>query len=485
MGSPAAALVKRKAEDALLMPPPPVKRIRRPTKVLDEDEYTAALSEIIKRDYFPGLLESQAQQEYLAALESNNSVWIEEAGQKLLDISTSHSNTGRRKRRSTRLAVPSKPPPPNESHTPVADTPRGWSGGETPASTANTEASEEGEPKLSIDTSNLSLSEFQAKYTSEDNESFNALLDRQNQKRREKHAYLWTKDQRIPSARQIAYRAREAKLLDSRLADKASGTALVPMHTGATDSRPAKPDTWRITKPENTLMFNASSIDEEGLTTVMETHEASSKAGPKAVVRTNTRFAPQSLLEDPTGPLPPSPSLNTSIIARRDAARAAASSSDTEFPDGSETPRVNGYAFVDEDEPENVPRPEQGGGPSYRDLLAGQVGDATPNPFTISQVRRREDLHHRLVDKTNKAKRAKAAAQRSQHSALTPAGGTRGTTAGGNMTPAARKLMERINHTPLRSGREDHPEVRPEMWTPRSRVGRSGPKGGNGGKMLK
>ena len=61
------ALMRRSSgNDVALMPPPPFKRIKRPPKVLDEDEYTQALSDIIARDYFPGLLESQAQHEYLA-----------------------------------------------------------------------------------------------------------------------------------------------------------------------------------------------------------------------------------------------------------------------------------------------------------------------------------------------------------------------------------------------------------------------------------
>ena len=191
-------------------------------------------------------------------------------------------------------------------------------------------------------------------------------------------------------------------------------------------------------------MFMASSVDEDGLATVADSKEATSKAGPKAVVHNNTRFSPASLLEDPATTVPPSPSLNTEIIARRDAARAAAGSNatDSEFPLGGETPRVNGYAFVDEDEPENILQPEQPDASfSYRDLLAGQVGDATPNPFRISESRKREELHHRLVEKTAKAKRVKEKdriAPSTPAEAMTP--GMKNTTSSGNMTPAARKL---------------------------------------------
>ena len=91
------SLVRRSTDDVALMPPPPVKRIKRPPKVLDEDDYTSALSDIIARDYFPGLRETQAQQDYLTALDSRDGGWIAEAGQKLRE-----AMTPQRERRSTR-----------------------------------------------------------------------------------------------------------------------------------------------------------------------------------------------------------------------------------------------------------------------------------------------------------------------------------------------------------------------------------------------
>ena len=273
-----SALMKRKFEDMALMPPPPVKRIRRPAKVLDEDDYTSALSEIIARDYFPGLLESHAQQEYLTALESNNPEWIEEASKKLMETMTPlPQDTRRRRTRNSRFSSPTRLPRHIGSVTPAEDTPRGSTGGETPMNLAGCEVFETSTRRSEIDTSSLSLSTFQAKYTSEDNESFNALIDKQNQKKREKHAYLWTQDNKIPSARQIAHRAREARLLAQKAEDAATGTELIPMTTGATADRPAKPDTWQSKKPDNAFMFNATSVDEDGVQTVAEAKEASSK----------------------------------------------------------------------------------------------------------------------------------------------------------------------------------------------------------------
>src|SRR6266536_1898845 len=82
------ALTKRNHESSLMPPPPPPKRIKRPSKVLDEDDYTDALSKIIARDFFPGLVETQTQQEYLDALESKDKEWIETAGRRLTEVMT-------------------------------------------------------------------------------------------------------------------------------------------------------------------------------------------------------------------------------------------------------------------------------------------------------------------------------------------------------------------------------------------------------------
>ena len=462
--SPSTALTKR-STDTALMPPPPTKRIKRPPKVLDEDDYTDALSRIIARDFFPGLHEVQSQQEYLNALESNDETWIAEAGQKLRDA-MAPLPSGRRRRsvRNSRFSTPVITPAHAVTATPVADkTPVGWTSGATPLSVVGCEYSTTSETQTDeIDTSTLSLSAFQSKYTSEDNESFNALLDTQNATRRQTHAHLWTPDHKIPSARQIAHRAREQRLLAQKTEVEAAdgGKELVPLVAGATDARPAKPDSWKRTKPDNAFMFPVSSVDEDGLETVAQVREASSKAEPKGVNYGNTRFTAQALDEESAdGFVPPSPSLNTSIIARRDAARAARS--ETEYS-GGETPRVNGYAYVDEDEPEKIAREPPAPEPSYRDLLAGQAGDGTPNPFKIADVRR-EDLHHKMVERDAKRKRLKSA-----ETVRTPVSGTPGES--GNLTPAARKLLDRVGKTPVtrHGGVRDVDAKAKDMWTPNS-----------------
>lgn len=471
---PSTALIKRSTDNALMPPPPPPKRIKRPRNVLDEDEYTDALSHIIARDFFPGLLESQTQQEYLDALESKDNDWIVSAGQRLTQLMTPGPDGRRVRGRRGVFMTPIK----NEGtggETPRGyggatprgfggETPRGF-GGETPSSVAGSEystASTKTEKRKDIDTANLSLSAFQTKYTSEDNESFNGLLDKQNLKRRDKYGFLWNNN-KIPAPRQIAHRAREAKLLaangapDKRLA----------LTTGADDTRPAKPDSWKH-RPDNELMFGPSSVEDE-FETVAQKAEAESRAGPKSVVYDNTRLPPPALPQQPE--VPPSPSF--SAIQDAMAGRLRNATSEVGYT-GNETPRVNGYAFVDEEESENIPQPASTG-PSYRDLLAGQTADATPNPFKIKENRAREDLHHRMVEKVSKGKRTvKSDVGKTPLSGYlsSPVPGKIAaalgrTPVGEGLTPAAQKLFDRVGRTPKAgNGNSGVGSGLRNMWTP-------------------
>lgn len=414
---------------ALLMPPPPPpKCIKRPSTVLDEDIYTSALSHIIARDFFPGLLETQIKQEYLDALESKDKEWIASARRNLREV-VAAGRAGNDRARRSRMMMNTPERLSGIRDTPVLgmDTPRGW-GGETPM-TVRTAATTTATPSSTIvdgsdegkdpskgkvpDVSHLGLSAFQAKYTSEDNESFYKVLDKQNAKRREKHAWLWSGN-KIPSARQIAYHKREAKRITEhggRGADTGEehGQEQALIKTDL-DARPAKPDTWK-SRPENSLMFIPSSV-EDTLETVQQRAEAESRAGPKRVLYQNTRLA-ENITDTATatsgsgsGVVPPSPSL--SAIQDAIAGRPRPTESEALYNiAGGETPRVNGYAFVDEDEPE----PEDNTTLTDDEaddlrLLGASDANSTPNPFSIQETRRREALHHRMVDRVARNKRA-------------------------------------------------------------------------------
>ena len=495
MASP-AALTKRSASTALMPPPPlPTKRQKRPLKVLEEDTYASAISHIITRDFFPGILESRAQAQYLEALESNDKDWIREAGRGLVGAMTpGREGSRRRSRRGTGFENTA--------------TPRGYVGS-TPVRTPMTEAGEDhfapeasSEDNVDVD---MSLGAFQAKFTSEDNESFNALLDKQNQKRAGKYAFF-QQGNKIPSARQIAYRAHGQKLLEGRLSEDSEGsgsTALITTNAAEgtirylntsggpsqnLDDRPASVEGFRNRQgPRNDFMFYPEGI-EDALPTDAQAAETRSNAPPRAVTYGATRFSnPNTSGSEDT--IPPSPSMSAI-----DAAIAGRPPKPTESEpgySGAETPRVNGYAFVDAD-----PTPTELGVPvsdeeadaaereaALRFLPAAH--ESGPNPFMLRERSKREDTLSRLVEKTDAGRRRErgGGGRLEQFRAAGVVSGRTPTpefasgpkvgagTGRDQMTPAARRLAERIG-TPTRDTEgfgiiDDHKR---RMWTPTPRV---------------
>ncbi|KAI0866135.1 nuclear protein DGCR14 [Xylaria cubensis] len=444
-----SALVRKRDDLELMPPPPPPKRIKRPKKVIDEDSYTDALSHIIARDFFPGLLESETQQEYLDALDSQDPEWISSASRRLQHVMT----PGRKRaRRGTSLA-------------PGSQTPRGFVG-DTPVSvsaesSAPTRADDFDADKPEIDT-NMSLSAFQSKYTSEDNESFYKLLDKQNSKRAEKYAWLWSGN-KLPSKMQLAQKQVETRLLEAgkSLTDDGFGKKKERLAIKDKDDRdrPAQPDTWK-SLPNNALMFAPDGVA-DNMETQIQVAEAASRAPPKAVNYQNTRL-PVPQISDAES-IPPSPSLSAvrDAIAGRRRPDSEATSTVAGGGGGDETPRVNGYAFVDDEEPEYAPPP-----PQIKIDLG--PGDATPNPFVIQQQSRREALHHSMVDRISESKRASSKLGATGKVDRTPVPkfpSSPRVTAGG-LTPAAQRLWGKIGSsasvtprtpfgqgTPMRSAR--------------------------------
>ncbi|KAI5918064.1 nuclear protein Es2 [Camillea tinctor] len=370
--SKSTALVRKRTDTELMPPPPPQKRIKRPKKIIDEESYTDALSQIIARDFFPGLLESETQKEYLDALESKDEAWISSASRRLQQVMT----PGRKRaRRGTSLA-------------PGAQTPRGFVG-DTPVSVSASTTTSVSEEKSEIDT-NMSLGAFQAKYTSEDNESFYKLLDKQNWKKAEKYAWLWSGN-KLPSKMQLKQKEVETKLLESRSLED-DGFKKDRLAIKDKDERPAQPDTWKAL-PNNSLMFKPEGI-EDSMETVAQRAEAESRAAPKGVNYENTRMPMPEIRDDESVSSAPSlAAVRDAIAGRRRGTEANSTTA------GNETPRVNGYAFVDDEEPE----------PEYGRAQAPKIdlgpGDATPNPFVIQELRKREALHHRMVDRISQSKK--------------------------------------------------------------------------------
>lgn len=458
------ALTKRSADTALMPPPPRPKRQKRPPKVLDEDVYADAVSHIIARDFFPELVESEAQQEYMEALDSKNDNWIREAGRKLTQVMTPVPEGHRRGGRGTSFTP--------RRNTVAGETPRRYVGatpGRTPSGRTNDDFAPEAQPEVDV---NMSLAAFQARYTSEDNESFNALLDKQNEKRAAKYAFFHHGN-KIPSARQIAHRTQEQRLLEG---GAGSSTALVRLNASGEerrlvasdgpsedlDARPASVESFQSRQgPRNHFMFGPEGI-EDSMPTLAQEAELKSNAPPKSVTYSATRFRTASAA--PADSIPPSPSL--SAIDAAIAGRPRATESETGYS-GAETPRVNGYAFVDAE-----PTPSEMGVPVTDEeadaaeraaaiALLPKAEEGGPNPFGLRERSKREDLHMKLVEKADAGRRKEKGGTRldqlrslgvtpgrtpTPKFASGPSAATRGTA---GMTPAALRLADRIG-TPKR-----------------------------------
>ncbi|KAJ5888917.1 hypothetical protein N7495_008958 [Penicillium taxi] len=455
------ALAKR--PDGQLMPPPPLpKRIKRPAIALDEDVYTEALSQIIARDFFPGLRENKAKQEYLNALDSNDKEWIHTSRKALLEVLNPRSCA------QNRSSIPGTP-----QHGSAEQTPRGW-GGDTPMSVVSAASLGSYEKGLKVpDVSKMSLSAFQSTYTSEDNESFNKVLDKQNTKRREKSAWIWNEN-KLPSKRQIAQSKVE------RITSSGDNTTLI---TTDLDARPAMPDSWKY-QPKNTIMFQPSGI-EDTHETLAQKRESESRAAPMQTVYRNTRLMDAASSAAESVPESPSMSAIDDAIIGNPRFRASEGPRSPKYTvmDGAratavqlgETPRVNGYAFVDEFDPEPTPRPQTRGkereaSPTTKlDWSILGPSSATPNPFKLGETGRREALHHRIVDRSARRTRVEKAARNAKTPAsaiphfsrtpgLTPARTHTPSPHEQMLTPAAQRLLSSFGgNSPRPSG---------PAWTP-------------------
>lgn len=170
----------------------PIERSLNRQVVLDEDEYTEALSKIIARDFFPSLIHLDATNEYLDALHSQDPSLITASVRK--------------------LQVLSGTPTPRRGRGWDAQTPSNAGPSETPLRTPR-----EGEPahkRPRYDT-DMSLDDFQARYTSEDNSSFTEILDDENRKRKEKWAWAWDAQKRIEAGREKAKEERKRMLIEA------------------------------------------------------------------------------------------------------------------------------------------------------------------------------------------------------------------------------------------------------------------------------
>ncbi|ORY79872.1 nuclear protein Es2-domain-containing protein [Protomyces lactucae-debilis] len=183
------------------------KKGKRPAQVLDEDIYVDSLSHIIKRDFFPGL-------------ETHSSSQIEDS-----------RHSGSIRPSSTRMRTP------HFAQEVTTD--------EAPGNSDKRPAS------------SLSLDRFQARYTSEDNASFQEILDEGNLARREKYSWLY-KDNKTYSVNTEYHEERQA------LQVEAQEKQLV---------KSSDRQSIRHSHPRNALMFTHTGLDPDDEQSLQVSHQ--------------------------------------------------------------------------------------------------------------------------------------------------------------------------------------------------------------------
>ncbi|GAB2285207.1 hypothetical protein Dimus_019658 [Dionaea muscipula] len=152
-------------------------------KVLDEDTYVAAIEKIIERDYFPDIRKLRDRLDWLEALRSRDPVQIRDAQLKIME---------RRQGKTPSLDPEGKLGTPGSTFFRSSVTPFEFE--KTPGLMAeNLGGGGEIRGEIGGDDvidDSLSLDDFFSRYTSEDNDSFNKIIEKVNRKRKERYEYL-------------------------------------------------------------------------------------------------------------------------------------------------------------------------------------------------------------------------------------------------------------------------------------------------------
>ncbi|XP_066261432.1 splicing factor ESS-2 homolog [Euwallacea similis] len=385
-------------KDLLFKKPTQIPRKRRKMKVLDEDTYVEQIGKIIQRDFFPDLEKIKAQNEYLEAMERNDTIRLRELYMKY---------SGKRP------AMQRMPSPATF---------------ETPANIHNTQETEPPSDdlnnvpltELKTKTSELTLDQYLNSHTSQDNESFEEILDANEQRHREKYKYLYAVEESSDDAKE--------RML-----------ALPPIEQQA--ALPEKPfnfDTWGY-KNKNVLMYNP-----EGVKLTLE-QEMKILENKHVIVHDNTRL-----------------SINPFNEIRSKEAINELAKTQSKVLDGKigmdgkellkpETPKIGGFKLV------RTPSPSPSilGSPL---MTWGEIdgtpfrldGSDTPIPrsqgpsFKMAEPPRREQIALALAEKVgenNRDQKKRAVdAQRRQFTTPSPRPYTSTTDRLATMSPAARKL---------------------------------------------
>ncbi|XP_074473591.1 splicing factor ESS-2 homolog isoform X1 [Sebastes fasciatus] len=371
---------------------------KRHRKVLDEEVYIESLEKIIQRDFFPDVTKLQAQKDYLDAEDTGDL-------ERMREISIRYgSSLTKSTPRSTAPYV-----------TPASfETPVGRSG--SPSSIHGNKGLDGESKDGDKEEKELPcLDRFLAKNTSEDNASFEQIMDLAEDKEKLRHSWLYEAE--------AEYKQRHDENL-----------ALPSVEKAALECVKAGLETWEY-KAKNALMYYPEGVPDD---------DALFKK-PREVVHKNTRFAGD----------PFSKALNKSQIQQAAALNAQFKQGKV-GPDGKElipheSPTVNGYGF------ESMPSPAPGLTDSPL-MTWGEIEstpfrlDGSDSPyvernhgpsFKIPEPGRRERLGLKMANEAavkNRAKKQEALRKVTENLAsLTPKGLSPA------LTPALQRLVNRTS----------------------------------------